>query len=205
MAARSSRNLVERTRTKRKHRGEQHLLIRCGAWVVALPTKWVVRLILPREAMFERSAWPQPATTEAPNRQCAPDGAAQAQSQQSAVLVHDLERYATWDLGAMLNLPSLRDTWALMKLHDGDGSLPLALSVGQCFTVTRLEDQLHIPDGVYGERPGALDSAFVLDPQVSTALGEGFHLALRLNPDRLWTEGDRVLSRRILETSETAG
>jgi len=158
---------------------ELAVFVRCHGYVIAVPTRWVDRLVLLEEAHFVGS--PEQPTPQSPYL---------------GVVLVGARPYAGWDLGLLLEDVPLMTAWVLLQIPYGKGELSLALRTGACQLVDALPSRsTSLPPGLFRARPRAfpaLLSTGSLKGQLASA-----RVALQLDPLALW-------SPRELEASQVA-
>ncbi len=104
-------------------------------------------------------------------------------------------KFAAWNLGRMVELPTCKGSWILLRISHAGAELPLALCVGACLLVAPIQETTPLPPGVFRGRHSALWATFETT-SVSARLGKT-SMGLCLDPLRLW-------SRKELDESAAA-
>ncbi len=142
--------------------------------VVAIPARWVSRLVLPHEVRNLREPVDEPAGLPAVV-ECA--GVA----------------HAAWDLGLLLGEPEVSGAWFLMRIPHRGKILALALRTGECLAVAATPKAFELPPRAFERRPLAIGRAFT----GQLARGGG----LILDVSHLWTEAELDASVRALKVA----
>lgn len=143
-------------------RDELWLQTACAAWLVAVGSRHVERLILPDEGRLAPDPFPGPAG--------------------SLGLLTTRERvYSAWDLGVLLGLVPQDQAYVLVRLQ----GIPLALRTGACIGVSPLPRHARLPRQVWSARQQAFSGVFAIDAnRLSNSLA---HVGLALELERLFT------------------
>lgn len=156
---------------------ELSLFFDCHGTVLALPVRRVERLLLSDEVTVE------------PERQGV------------SIAVAGNQRYAAWNLGALLELAPFATAWVLLRVPHEGAELPLALSTGRCLLVAPLTQGVSsLPPGLFRGRNRALWGTFpvtgVEGAKLSGVMG------LCLDPLHLWSPEELALSAASLLSSQ---
>ncbi len=163
----------------KKNAGELAVLVACHSFLVAIPTRSVVRLYLPDEVTnFRRTEGRAPflGTLEAGGRTC-----------------------AAWDLGGMLELPDLHAAWVVLEVEHEGRAVSLALRSGACVLVTELRPEASLPGRIFRRRARAFPAAFAanhLELEVPALFG------MWLDPARLFSREELTVSRDFVDRAE---
>jgi len=152
------------------------VLAACHHVLVAVPVRWVARLVLPDEVTA--------ISAHGSGRGCLGTVSAGGVP------------YAAWDLGELLGLAPLTTAWILLEVHDGGVPISIALRTGACLMVQPLRPEASLPGTIFQTRQTAFPAAF------SAALVSGETPALYglwLDPSRLFTREELGRSRSLVE------
>jgi hypothetical protein len=149
---------------------ENCLLLRCGPWIVALPTQYT-------EALTQET----PAGTSA--------GRGEG-------VVFGGRAYAAWDLGMLLGGGPAAQAWVLVGLPTPRGTLRLALSTGPHLMIAATT-LLALPEHATPARPGAIVGGVPLPPSLATSQAED--MAWVLDARRLLTQSEIATSWGSIE------
>lgn len=107
----------------------------------------------------------------------------------------DDERYAAWDLGSLLKLPSEELAWVLLRVELPDGELWLAFRLGRCSAVKKIPIDARLPPALFHRRGPAFTGAFAL-PEAHAELSP---VGLVCEPAALLEEPELQLARLLLQ------
>lgn len=157
------------------------LFARCGAWVLALATEGLERVLTAGDEVFVD-----------------PGDDALRQVGLGASLVVDGTCWGAWDLGQLLGSDAQAGAWALLRLETAAGPLPIALRLTACLNVGPLPPCWPLSRALFAARPTALDAVFrVARPPAGVE-----PLGLRLQASRLWSETELRLTRALVEAAQ---
>jgi hypothetical protein len=134
----------------------------CQHHVLSMPTRRIERLVLHDEVRVCRS---------------------RSSSVAVPVVEANGRRYASWNLGRMLELKTTRGAWVLLRVTYEGAELPLALGVDACLLVGPPSVNTPLPPGLFRERQSSLWACF--SPSAVNAKLPGV-AGLCLDPLRLW-------------------
>lgn len=167
-------------------KAELCVFLQCGDFVGALPTRWVERLVLP----IQTKDIVEPSLPDA--EELAP-----------GILDVGGQRYASWQMSSVLELPIDHVAWVLLRVPHLGSEIPMALATGECLFVAPLGATILLPPGVFRIRPQALSHAF---PTVQLGGRAGdTTVGLVLDPARLWTTSELSASAAILSGARQKG
>ncbi len=165
-----------------KNKGELSVLVACHSFLVALPTRSVVRLFLPDEVTEVARDGENGAflgTLRAGTRVC-----------------------AAWDLGRMLELEPLDSAWVVLDVDRGGRRVSIALRTGVCALVVEVRPEASLPGRLFRARSQAFPAAFAAspyDPRGQALFG------LWMDPARLFTDEEISLSRDAVARAREVG
>jgi hypothetical protein len=139
------------------------VIVACHHLVCAISTERVIRLVLPENV-----------TEVSPG-----------------ILGIDRERFAIWDLGERLGLPSTRVAWCLLRIPSASGDIPLALATGRCHVVGPLPTRRSLPTELFSSRGVAIAGVFVDETRCG----------IELDVMRLWTPAELAASAALLRSA----
>ena len=152
------------------------VMLDLGAVVCALPTRWVVRLLLLEEARRADAS--------------------------GGLLDVGGHRFATWDLAELLGLELEPRAWVLMNLPHRGKTVPIALRTGACLVVDVLGPTLPVPPGIFRARRAAFPAGFDVTRRRKTSQAV---VGLCFDPSGLFTHQELDSAdermRRFRETS----
>jgi hypothetical protein len=160
--------------------GDLCVFFSCHHHVLSMPARRIERLVLSEEVRVCRtkaSAGPVP------------------------VIQAGQVRFAAWNLGRMVEMPTAKGAWILLRITHEGAELPLALGVGQCLLVGNLKRSTSLPPGLFRGRQSALWATFQT-AEVSTRLNQT-SMGLCLDPLRLWTRNELEQSAAALLAAQT--
>ena len=168
--------------------GDVSVLVRCHDHVLAVSTRYIERLLLPEEiAKVELIS--------------DPSGDKSEKGRRAVALIHG-QYYAAWDLGQMMELPSLANAWMLLRLPRGESEVALALRTGPCLAVHPVYKPVPIPPGLFKARRGAFIAAF---DGAQIGPSEGVLVGLCLEPSALWSEAELSASVTAIGLARSRG
>ena len=184
---------MKRVVTRARPQDNEHacVLFDCHSLSCALPVDSVVGMLSAQEARL--STVPAAKAERAAEHE---DGC------DHAVLEFGGERFATWDLGHMLELPSLTQAWILLSVPHRGTDVPLALRTGR-YRLSKLPRlEVALPEALFRQRRAAFRTAFVIDeaPGSDSPL-----IGLGLNTAALWTKEELDASSSRLRLAEKGG
>lgn len=165
------------------------VVIGCHHLVCALPIRSIDRLALPDAA--QRLVVPTSKIKEKVDPNAGP---------LPAVVQVGADRFAAWDLGSLLGLGPLAQSWVLLRVSHGGKEVPLALRTGPCLAVQGVRKLMKLPPGIFRTRRSALTDGFA-----GAATKGGKHHAsvgLWLEPARLWEPSELQASIAALARAE---
>ncbi|MBK6694666.1 MAG: hypothetical protein IPG50_21015 [Myxococcales bacterium] len=170
-------------------KAELCVFLQCGDFVGALPAQWIDRLVLPIQTQ----------TLIVPAE-------ADAEELSPGLLEVAGQRYASWQLGALLELDIPQIAWVLLRVPHLGSEVPMAVGTGECLFVAPLGATIPLPPGVFRIRPQALSHGFP-SSQLGDRAGPGTQSAvgLVLDPSRLWTTSELSASAAILSGARQKG
>ena len=139
------------------------IVVACHTFVVAIPARFVTRLVLNEDVTP------------------APDGG-------PGLVQSDGELFVASNLGPLLGLPPLGEAYVLLHLPHAGGRVPLALRTGPCLVVREVSVEAPLPHGLFKARGEAMLGAFVAD--ASRGLNGGALYGLVLDAANLWTRAE---------------
>ncbi len=140
-------------------RSELCIVVACHTFVVAIPTRFVSRLVLDEDV-----------TPVAERPDLVQAGA---------------EAFVAASLGPLLGLPALAEAWVLLHVPHASHRVAIALRTGACLMVREVSVEAPLPRGIFEARGQAVLGAFVADAAHGFA-GSTLY-GLMLDPVRLWT------------------
>lgn len=158
-----------------------HLFARCGAWVLALSTEGLERVLTAGDEAF-----------------VGPEDDALREVGLGTALVVDGTCWGAWDLGQLLGLGEQSGAWALLRLETASGPLPIALRLTACLNVGPLPPYTPLARALFAARTPALDAAF----RVTRPPAGAEPLGLRLQTGRLWSAAEIQLTRALVESAQ---
>ena len=139
------------------------LVVACHTFVVAIPVRFVTRLVLNEDV--------KPAPVGGPE-----------------LVQSGSELFVASNLGALLDLPPLHEAWVMLQVPHAGGRVPLALRTGACLVVRELRVEAPLPTGLFRARGEAMLGAFVAD--ASRGFNGGVLYGLMLDVANLWTRAE---------------
>ena len=99
--------------------------------------------------------------------------------------------WPAWDLGLLLGLGSQETALVLLRVPWRRTTVAVALRTGPCLAVQRVPQTWPLPARVFGDRPGAVSSAFE-----AAALGRPHEAVMGylVEPCSLWTDAELAAS-----------
>ncbi len=161
-------------------RGELAVLVACHTFLVAIPTRTVVRLFMDEEVTSLRAEKHGAllGTVRAAGKAC-----------------------AAWDLGVLLDLEPLTRSWVVVDVEHGGARVPIALRTGACAFVTQVRPEASLPGRIFRARGRAFPAAFAassLGAEVPALFG------LWLDVARLFTDDELAASIAVIGRGEHA-
>ncbi|HYQ01848.1 MAG TPA: hypothetical protein VER96_24410 [Polyangiaceae bacterium] len=139
------------------------LVVACHTFVVAIPVRFVTRLVLNEDVTKVPTSGPE-------------------------LVQSGGEQFVASNLGALLDLPPLNEAWVLLRVPHAFSRVPLALRTGACLVVREVRVEAPLPPGLFRARGEAMLGAFVAD--ASRGFSGGALYGLMLDVTQLWTRAE---------------
>jgi hypothetical protein len=154
---------------------ELAVLVACHSFLVAIPTRNVVRLFLPdevSEVAIVEGRGGLLGTLVAGDRLC-----------------------AAWDMATLLELAPLRSAWVVLDVDRGGQRASIALRTGVCALVAEIRPEASLPGRLFRTRAQAFPAAFAAQ---STGTQMPALFGLWLDAARLFTDDELAASRDVI-------
>jgi hypothetical protein len=151
-------------------RSELCIVVSCHTFVVAIPARFVTRLVLDEDVTPAPDAGPE-------------------------LVQSGGERFVAANLGPLLELPALKEAWVLLHVPHAGGRVPIALRTGACLVVREVRVDAPLPQGLFKSRGDAVLGAFIAG--ASRGFGGSTLYGLMLDVGKLWTDAELASAARV--------